>query len=248
MQYLYKYRPDDIFTIKLLCDQRLHFSHPNAFNDPFDCKPLCSQNVEDSDILSHVEHNCSTIRDLMEKNMGGIQSMIKRGDLQKSICDTLNLNYICCFSYNADIPAMWAHYAQDHKGLCLGFDTAINSPFLEGMKGLVKYSDKQAEFNWTKVNREEPNIRGVFFEKAKMWEYEQEYRIVKHHRMIKEAPDSYNIFRKEALVAMFFGLRMPQERQDFYRLLCKQCGLENVKFFKMSMPTDGTYYLIPKEL
>ena len=57
-----------------------------------------------------------------------------------------------------------------------------------------------------------------------------------------------NQFDKSALVAMFFGLRMSEERQDFYKLLCKQCGLNNVKFFKMTLPTDGTYFLVPKEI
>ena len=39
-----------------------------------------------------------------------------------------------------------------------------------------------------------------------------------------------------------------EERQEFYKLLCKQCGLDNVKFFKMTLPTDGTYILVPKEI
>lgn len=57
-----------------------------------------------------------------------------------------------------------------------------------------------------------------------------------------------NTFDKDALVAMFFGLKMPQERQDFYKRLCKLCGYNNVTFFKMTLPTDGTYFLIPQKI
>lgn len=244
--YLYKYRPDDIYTIKLLCEQRLHFSHPNDFNDPFDCKPLCSINVDNEDIFVQLERDCPAILELAKDNVDSIQAMVKSGLVQRNINATLNWNYICCFSYNAYMPAMWAHYAQDHNGLCLGFDKTIKSHFLEGIRGFVKYTDKQTECNWTKIGSKEFDTKSLFFEKAKEWEYEQEYRVVKPHRMIEEAPDTYNSFKKEALVAMFFGLKMPKERQDFYRLLCKQCGLNNVKFYKMAMPTDGTYHLIPK--
>ena len=34
--------------------------------------------------------------------------------------------------------------------------------------------------------------------------------------MAERAPKTYDSFKKEALVAMFFGLRMPEDRQNFY--------------------------------
>lgn len=252
IKYLYKYRPDDIYTIKLLCEQRLHFSHPFDFNDPFDCKPLCVKDVSDEDIIDQFKRNFpKPIAELVKTNIGSIQNKIKNGDVQNLVNGTLNWNYVCCFSYNADIPAMWAHYAQNHYGLCLGFDKEIGGAFLESrIKGVVRYTDQQTEFDWTKLD---PFPRGnetknFFFEKAKEWEYEQEYRVVIPHSIAEIAPDTYDSFKKEALVAMFFGLRMPKERQDFYINLCKLCGLNNVTFFKMTMPTDGTYHLKPEKI
>lgn len=180
--------------------------------------------------------------------MGSIQAMIKNGQLQKTINETLNWNYICCFSYNAVSPAMWAHYCNNHTGLCLGFDSKIGGPFLDGIKGVVKYNNKQTEFDWTNIGKENCDTKSFFFEKASEWEYEEEFRVVKHLRMIEEHPDSYNVFKKEALVAMFFGLRMPKDRQKFYMNLCKLCGFNDVVFHKMTMPTDGTYHLKPVEI
>lgn len=250
MQYLYKYRPDDIYTIKLLCEQRLHFSHPFDFNDPFDCKPLCAKEISAEDIISTFERECPWHVELLKSCIDDVLKLVplQSEETQKNFNITFNRRYICCFSFKADIPAMWAHYSQDHHGLCLGFDTSIKSPFLEGHCGKIRYSDKQSIFNWAKLGTKEDNSDNILFEKSKDWEYEQEYRVIKHKIYVDQAQDTYNSFKKEALVAMYFGLRMPQERQDFYRLLCKQCGLNNVKFFKMTMPTDGTYHLIPQEI
>lgn len=250
IKYLYKYRPDDIYTIKLLCEQRLHFSHPHEFNDPFDCKPLCVKDVSAEDIIAQLKRNCPWMVDKAKSNIESLQDYIKRGDLQKTFNETLNKNYVCCFSYNADIPAMWAHYAQNHYGLCLGFDKEIGGAFIEGIKGVVRYTDQQTEVDWTKIDcvPHEGDTKNFFYEKAKEWEYEQEYRVVKHHSMAELAPETYNSFKKEALVAMFFGLRMPEDRQNFYIDLCKQYGYKNITFYKMTMPTDGTYHLKPEKI
>ena len=249
IQYLYKYRPDDIYTIKLLCEQRLHFSHPYDFNDPFDCKPLCAKDVCKEDILNQLERENPLLFEIIKNQVDVIQEMGKSGKIQRTINDSLNMHYVCCFSYNADIPAMWAHYAQDHYGLCLGFDKTIDSPYLKGVKGIVRYSDKQTEINWTKIGIEKIGTKSLYFEKANEWAYEQEYRIVKHRTQIEQPTDEYNnSFKKEALVAMFFGLRMPEERQNFYIDLCKQYGYKNISFFKMTMPTDGTYHLKPEKI
>ena len=247
--YLYKYRPDNTYTIKLLCEQRLHFSHPYDFNDPFDCKPLCPTDISDEDIMEQLKRDCQPwFVELMNSNIDKVRAMWRNGKVQNTIDKTLNWNYICCFSYNADIPAMWAHYAQDHSGICLGFDTVVKSPFLEGINGIVKYVDERTILNWAKIGTDNSDTKSFFFEKSKVWEYEQEYRVVKPHLMVEQFPDTYNSFKKEALVAMFFGLKMPKERQDFYINLCKLCGLNNVTFFKMTMPKDGSFHLLPQQI
>lgn len=250
IQYLYKYRPDDIYTIKLLCEQRLHFSHPYDFNDPFDCKPLTQTDITDEEILAQLDNNCQPwFKELMKDNINILRSMWKSGKVQKTINDSINMHYVCCFSYNADIPAMWAHYAQDHHGLCLGLDSAIDSNFLTGIKGVVRYVDKQPKLTWPKMGTSDHNLKNVLLSKAKEWEYEQEYRVIKHYHQIEHPTDEYDTsFEKEALVAMFFGLRMPEDRQKFYMNLCKLCGFNNVVFHKMTMPTDGTYHLKPQRI
>ncbi len=53
---------------------------------------------------------------------------LSNGDLRKEIeisKDRYNETMgLLCFSKNWDNPVQWGHYADGHKGLCLGFDVA----------------------------------------------------------------------------------------------------------------------------
>lgn len=247
--YLYKYRPDDLYTIKLLCEQRLHFSHPSEFNDPFDCNPPCSICFSEETFLSSIKELQPHLYEIAKNNSKALTASVNddNDELKQEVQKIFNELYICCFSYNADSPAMWAHYCNNHTGLCLGFDKNIKGSYLEpGLTKIVDYVEKKQAIDLPNFTNEQ--IINAVKEKFQQWQYEEEIRIIKTpHQMIING-EWQNAFEKSALVAMFFGLRMPQERQDFYKLLCKQCGLNNVKFFKMTMPTDGTYHLIPQEI
>ena len=83
---------------------------------------------------------------------------------------------LLCFSENWRNPVQWSHYAESHRGICLGFDVA---PSAEMRK--VRYVE----------NRISPNLRAMKAEgdaavnhmlelltlKFKHWEYEQEHRL-----------------------------------------------------------------------
>lgn len=88
-----------------------------------------------------------------------------------------------------DIPAMWGHYADKGKGVCLVIDKEkfINS--LEDNKNIIKHkkisytnsfspeifykSTKKDEFYFT-----DRCIKDIFFKKTTDWAYEQEYRVI----------------------------------------------------------------------
>jgi len=75
---------------------------------------------------------------------------------------------ILCFSKTWRNPVLWSHYADKHKGLCLGFEVKNN------LLGKVDYVDSRlsvpTEFN-------EEFMKKLLFTKFRHWEYEQEYRI-----------------------------------------------------------------------
>lgn len=248
IQYLYKYRPDDIYTIKLLCEQRLHFSHPSDFNDPFDCKPPCSVYFTEDTILSYVKDQPPFVYEEAKKKIAVIKESMNndQNTLIQEVEHILNELFVLCFSYNADSSPMWAHYCNNHTGLCLGFSRNEGGSFLKkGTIRAVKYVEKRQILD---IPHKSEQILPIITEKFEQWKYEEEVRIIKTPQQMIINGEWQNVFNKSALVAMFFGLRMPIERQEFYMNLCKLCGLNNVVFHRMTMPTDGSYHLIPKQI
>jgi hypothetical protein len=75
---------------------------------------------------------------------------------------------ILCFSNTWRNPVLWRHYADKHKGLCLGFEVANN------LLGEVDYVDSRLPVP-TELNEE--LMKKLLFTKFKHWEYEQEFRV-----------------------------------------------------------------------
>lgn len=81
---------------------------------------------------------------------------------------------LLCFSTKWKNPVMWSHYADKHRGLCLGFDVADKSV------GPVSYSGRRlaVELEQLKSPRDLPvdYVTKLLFTKYTHWKYESEYR------------------------------------------------------------------------
>lgn len=94
---------------------------------------------------------------------------------------------------------MWSHYANFHKGMCLGF-------YNKTVTYAVKYSDEYPEIDF---RLPDPNIRGlqmfkVINSKSKIWEYEKERRMV----FISGTPSEVRY--PGELFLIIFGVKTPQ--------------------------------------
>lgn len=80
---------------------------------------------------------------------------------------------ICCFSMNCDEILMWAHYASNHKGICIEIDADIErSP--EVTLELITY---QPKIPWVKQrNGKVRDAKDILSRKIQKWKYEQEIR------------------------------------------------------------------------
>lgn len=82
---------------------------------------------------------------------------------------------LVCMSRNWHHPMLWAHYADKHRGLCLGFDIADSECFLE-----IEYVDDRPTL--TEFGRKcladlnENDMKRLLVMKFRDWEYEAEYR------------------------------------------------------------------------
>ncbi|MBG58195.1 MAG: hypothetical protein CMK46_07915 [Porticoccus sp.] len=81
---------------------------------------------------------------------------------------------LLCFSSKWRNPVIWSHYADRHRGLCLGFDVADESV------APVSYSGRRlaVELESLKTPRDLSGeyVRKILFTKYAHWKYENEYR------------------------------------------------------------------------
>lgn len=82
---------------------------------------------------------------------------------------------LLCFSRSWRNPVQWSHYADHHRGLCLGFDVGA-----ENVKA-VKYVTNRLPFDRDSVlgNQQvgEAYLEAVLSTKFSHWQYEQEMRM-----------------------------------------------------------------------
>jgi len=79
---------------------------------------------------------------------------------------------VVCLSATWQSPVMWAHYADKHKGLCLGFDVAGASEVLYESKRLKHELDESQ----SGVRNAADLIKIAMTTKFKEWAYEKEWR------------------------------------------------------------------------
>ena len=125
---------------RALRDKRLKLSEFHKLNDPFEFRPFIFNRPEQASELA-----------------------IKIYNFGKT-------NALSCFSASWHSPVIWAHYADNHQGLCLGFDVP------DSKAKAVKYIS--APYVPTKVDIE--MVDRLLFTKYDHWKYEDEIRMFAH--------------------------------------------------------------------
>ena len=93
----------------------------------------------------------------------------------------LNSVGVSCFSETRESILMWSHYADEHKGVCVGFsaDALARSLQTESVIGGFAYMCRVKYKNALPVwSVGDPDIRDVVATKARCWAYEKEWRIL----------------------------------------------------------------------
>ncbi|MGR3838929.1 MAG: DUF2971 domain-containing protein [Cognatishimia sp.] len=134
--------------------KRIKVSKPTEVNDPFEFCPF------------------------------SFPSKLKRRAWRQGIIKAEKETGFISFSTNWESPALWANYAENHKGACLEFEVdqdAFRMPGKSPDLVEVTYKDELREFNYNA--RKDPSIlaeyvRYALATKSKHWEYEDEWRLL----------------------------------------------------------------------
>lgn len=194
-EIIYKHRDwDNPLHKRVLLNNELYFASPKDFNDPFDFRitynfslldtPRKREKYIEKIVLEFKESNSS--RPLNVSQMKGVMNA-KLKDLSKvqkeyeEMMFTSNNNHqgIICFSAVWNPILMWSHYANSHKGICIGFYEGKIKNFPTMVSGgMVSY-----QTDYPQIDPLSSNLINDMFtishSKAISWRYECEYRINK---------------------------------------------------------------------
>jgi hypothetical protein len=85
---------------------------------------------------------------------------------------------ILCFSRRRDNPVQWAHYADRHRGICLGFDVPDRS--VSSVMYRPSRTKLSLEFMAQGGEDREQAMRNILITKYSQWRYEDESRAFVH--------------------------------------------------------------------
>jgi hypothetical protein len=149
-----------------------------------------------------------------------------------AVTNTLKKMGIFCLSGKKDSILMWSHYAENHKGVCLMFDTTKDSNFFKGLRK-VNYSSNYISYTYVSTPK---TLSKVLYQKSLDWKYEDEYRII--------SPDGRGLkpISKLALVGIIFGCRCESSNKIKIKKEVASSHFQNVRFYELKLD-DKSYSL-----
>jgi hypothetical protein len=116
---LYKFRGIDINGLRILIDREIWFALPDKLNDPLDCQLPIQSTLEEA-IQAETPERQEILRELASLE-NEKRSARQRMPMHKALEDLISGIGVFSLSRNAYDMLLWSHYANDHKGFCIGF-------------------------------------------------------------------------------------------------------------------------------
>lgn len=232
---LYKYYPYNEYLLEMLITKKVWFSKPEIFNDPFDCHLNFDKNIpldKYEKCLRWQLKREGRSQKQIENDIGklisheGIINEEAKNIIDKISESTLdvikNIGVYCLSEINTN-STMWAHYADNHRGLCLGFlisddGVAEKVSYVAGVPR-VKFSElfddesTESDYKW-------------IFSKHHDWKNEKEWRSV-----VPQGNKLWPIPGK--IKTVMFGLRMDKGKREIIQtILKKEC---EIQYFETAM-------------
>ena len=209
---VYKYFRWNKYTKRLFTDNELYFGRSSEYNDPFEFAAKLQFNGDQ--IIRYIKR-------MPKWKQQAMMYLLKQA---KSPADWFIDYYetqvkssgMCCFTESFDNILMWAHYADNHQGICVAFDTDL-------------MEDQDTHFYKMKYQKTLPIITMPWSERKQIrhettkyydWKYEREVRAVRQFNK-EDVSNEERIWHinKNAIVGLFLGCRMKRWKSDAIRKL-----------------------------
>lgn len=186
---------------EIICDSKLWFSSPNSFNDPFEAKPSFRFDQggrltrEQLDTLykrrfPHVPEKQRRIlaKEARKRFRRPEDLRTHRSTMRNEISKSFNGTGLCCFFKEWNHHALWAYYADGHRGYCLVFDSAIswvvNNSHVGNLQLApmdIRYQSEypEVDLDWRQAGKDGWDVvETALLTKSLNWKHENEARII----------------------------------------------------------------------
>lgn len=145
---------------------------------------------------------------------------------------------IFCLSLERENHLMWSHYADSHKGICIGY--LINYLPKSIGWGEVNYFSKNSDFYRMAQYNDAGLIHAGLYSKNELWEYEKEVRLVsvnlnKNENKVNyhEEPIPIHLLQEECIHAyiseIILGIHFPDEHLPLIKSVVKNLNMKYKK-------------------
>ena len=234
----------------LLYDNIMYLPQLSELNDHFEGSLLCDEgkvgdfyaNCKIDEFMGYIEEelNGEDYDENHFKNLGKLllrfQSHDKLSEIRNILTDEV---YVICLSGRKDITSLWAHYANNHRGICIEYDLVnTKTKLFKNLCFPIEYLDdydltKDIKYSFNK-NSFDYNLKiKPLLLKAKDWSYEEEWRIIFDDSIISEYKENfypyepYIKFLKPQKVYM--GMDISEKDEKLIKNICK---IKEIPLFK----------------
>ena len=248
-EILYKYRPIDSedHTLNIINYGKIYFPSIFELNDPFDGSvpyvyneaELTCENIfkkmRNIAVKEHPEYNENQIHEYVlgaMKDQNYDAKFIEK--LNQQMRESIGKSFgIYSLTTKRNNFLMWSHYANSHRGICMGFNTKIlfdqTRPiftpvtYQEDLPNRSIFDDNETDF-----------VKQLLATKSTVWEYEEEYRLIKLQGARKEVLIPLN-----GVVEIIFGCKISISNKEKLKGIisqknpsCKlfECSISKKKF------------------
>tara|TARA_R110001606_G_C15302699_1_gene642754 strand:+ start:471 stop:1223 length:753 start_codon:yes stop_codon:yes gene_type:complete len=225
---IYKFVNFKTGVLDILINGNIKFSRPSSFNDPFDCyEELLEYKLTREDIIKFAkERNFVITEDQI--NDVFLKNKDSKNEINELFLEILkgqkDNTWVSCFSKEYDEILMWSHYAEKHKGICIGFSTYnIENRNLLHVDYVNDFEKKVVESNSFDVKPYDYWLKTKYIK----WSYEDEVRVISSNG------NEFLQFQKNMVKEVYFGSEV--EYSDIIKTVnnLKKLGYSYTIFYRM---------------
>lgn len=234
---LYKYYRDSDQSLDNVRNNKMWYSAPCNFNDVFDCEFSIQKKGVVEDAIKMLSQKHKILQGSAEwKNIYKVVNQQCR--VLRTVFDKLRSETgVSCFSESQDSLLMWAHYANNHRGMCVEYNLLEINDLLKFAPVPVIYSGERTCFDsFNPQSVEKDSLKLLIYSitsKSQEWRYEKEWRII---RDSKACGAAWNKETKGALLDMIHPSSITlgcMAQPEFEKKVKDYCVANRITLYKM---------------